>query len=203
MHPINGPPAAAAAPWHRPSPTSSPAAPLPAPSLPPPPSRRKRPPTSTASRSPAPTSRAPTPRHRRRCGGDPKSTAPARPRWPSTCRPSPPMAPARFPDLRQRFRRGGAGISALGAGSTLVLLNGRRMTYGLADDGQKVFTDLSTIPLDAVERVEDPEGRRFGDLWLRCHRGQHHPAQRLPGRHPARGSYGLSGDSDGDAGRQP
>ncbi|KAF1015945.1 MAG: Vitamin B12 transporter BtuB [Stenotrophomonas maltophilia] len=55
------------------------------------------------------------------------------------------------------FAGGGAGISlrGLGAGSTLVLLNGRRMaSYGLADDGQKVFTDLSTIPLDAVERVE-------------------------------------------------
>ena len=52
------------------------------------------------------------------------------------------------------FAGGGAGISlrGLGAGSTLVLLNGRRMaTYGLADDGQKVFTALSTIPLDAVQ----------------------------------------------------
>lgn len=55
------------------------------------------------------------------------------------------------------FSAGGAGISlrGLGAGSTLVLLNGRRLApYGLADDGQKVYTDLSTIPLDAVERVE-------------------------------------------------
>jgi len=55
------------------------------------------------------------------------------------------------------FAGGGAGISlrGLGAGSTLVLLNGRRMaTYGLTDDGQKVFTDLSTIPLDAVERID-------------------------------------------------
>lgn len=55
------------------------------------------------------------------------------------------------------FAGGGAGISlrGLGAGSTLVLLNGRRMApYGLADDGQKVFTDLSTIPMDAVERIE-------------------------------------------------
>jgi iron complex outermembrane receptor protein len=55
------------------------------------------------------------------------------------------------------FSAGGAGISlrGLGAGSTLVLLNGRRMaSYGLADDGQKIYTDLSTIPLDAVERVE-------------------------------------------------
>lgn len=55
------------------------------------------------------------------------------------------------------FAGGGAGISlrGLGAGSTLVLLNGRRMApFGLADDGQKVFTDLSTIPMEAVERVE-------------------------------------------------
>ncbi|MGO3128450.1 MAG: TonB-dependent receptor [Luteimonas sp.] len=55
------------------------------------------------------------------------------------------------------FAGGGAAISlrGLGAGSTLVLLNGRRMApFGLADDGQKVFTDLSTIPLDAVERIE-------------------------------------------------
>jgi iron complex outermembrane receptor protein len=55
------------------------------------------------------------------------------------------------------FAGGGSGISlrGLGAGSTLVLLNGRRTApYGLADDGQKVFTDLSTIPMDAVERVE-------------------------------------------------
>ncbi|MBT2749116.1 TonB-dependent receptor [Lysobacter sp. ISL-42] len=55
------------------------------------------------------------------------------------------------------FAGGGAAISlrGLGAGSTLVLLNGRRMApFGLADDGQKVFTDLSTIPMDAVERVE-------------------------------------------------
>ncbi|WP_266168735.1 TonB-dependent receptor [Dyella subtropica] len=55
------------------------------------------------------------------------------------------------------FAGGGAGISlrGLGAGSTLVLLNGRRMApFGLADDGQKVFTDLSTIPMEAVDRVE-------------------------------------------------
>ncbi|MEH6421301.1 TonB-dependent receptor [Pseudomonas sp. CGJS7] len=55
------------------------------------------------------------------------------------------------------FAAGGTGVSlrGLGAGSTLVLLNGRRTApYGLADDGQKVFTDLSTIPMDAVERVE-------------------------------------------------
>ncbi|RPE76976.1 TonB-dependent receptor [Vulcaniibacterium tengchongense] len=55
------------------------------------------------------------------------------------------------------FSPGGAAVSlrGLGAGSTLVLLNGRRLApYGLADDGQKIYTDLSTIPLDAVERVE-------------------------------------------------
>jgi iron complex outermembrane receptor protein len=55
------------------------------------------------------------------------------------------------------FAGGGAGVSlrGLGAGSTLVLLNGRRLApFGLADDGQKVFSDLSTIPLEAVERID-------------------------------------------------
>jgi len=55
------------------------------------------------------------------------------------------------------FAPGGGGVSlrGLGASSTLVLLNNRRIApYGLADDGQKVFTDLSVIPLEAVERVE-------------------------------------------------
>lgn len=55
------------------------------------------------------------------------------------------------------FASGGGGVSlrGLGAGSTLVLLNGRRMApYGLADDGQKVFTDLGTIPMEAVQSVE-------------------------------------------------
>ncbi|WP_429001881.1 TonB-dependent receptor [Xanthomonas sp.] len=100
------------------------------------------------------------------------------------------------------FAGGGAGISlrGLGAGSTLVLLNGRRMaTYGLADDGQKVFTDLSTIPLDAVERVEvlkDGASAIYGsdaiagvvNIILR---------QDFNGV-ILRGSYGMSGDSDGD-----
>jgi len=55
------------------------------------------------------------------------------------------------------FASGAAGVSlrGLGAGNTLVLVNGRRIApYGMADDGQKVFTDLSIIPLEAVERVE-------------------------------------------------
>jgi iron complex outermembrane receptor protein len=55
------------------------------------------------------------------------------------------------------FAQGASGISlrGLGAASTLVLLNGRRVApYGLADDAQKVFTDLNIIPTDAVERIE-------------------------------------------------
>ncbi|TFW07901.1 TonB-dependent receptor [Oxalobacteraceae bacterium OM1] len=55
------------------------------------------------------------------------------------------------------FAAGASGISlrGLGTASTLVLINGRRVApYGLADDGQKVFTDLNMIPLEAVERVE-------------------------------------------------
>ena len=55
------------------------------------------------------------------------------------------------------FASGASGISlrGLGAASTLVLINGRRVApYGLADDGQKVFADLNVIPSEAIERVE-------------------------------------------------
>jgi iron complex outermembrane recepter protein len=55
------------------------------------------------------------------------------------------------------FAAGASGISlrGLGAASTLVLMNGRRMApYGLADDGQKQFSDLNVIPTDAVDRIE-------------------------------------------------
>ncbi len=55
------------------------------------------------------------------------------------------------------FASGSAGISlrGLGVNSTLVLVNGRRMaSYGLADDGQRSFVDLNTIPLDIVDRIE-------------------------------------------------
>jgi iron complex outermembrane receptor protein len=55
------------------------------------------------------------------------------------------------------FAAGASGISlrGLGSASTLVLLNGRRVApYGLADDGQKVFSDLNIIPSEAIERVE-------------------------------------------------
>ncbi len=89
------------------------------------------------------------------------------------------------------FASGSAAISlrGLGVNSTLVLVNGRRMTtYGLADDGTRNFVDLNSLPLDAVERVEVAEGWRFGDL--RCgrrrRRGQHHPAQELHRRNGRR-----------------
>ncbi|HEU5436403.1 MAG TPA: TonB-dependent receptor, partial [Telluria sp.] len=55
------------------------------------------------------------------------------------------------------FAAGSTAISlrGLGATSTLVLLNGRRMApFARADDGQKSFTDLSTVPMEAVERIE-------------------------------------------------
>ena len=55
------------------------------------------------------------------------------------------------------FAAGGSGVSmrGLGANATLVLVNGRRIApYGLADDGQRNFADLSSIPLELVDRVE-------------------------------------------------
>lgn len=55
------------------------------------------------------------------------------------------------------FASGSAAVSlrGLGVNSTLVLVNGRRMsTYGLADDGTRSFVDLNSLPLEAVERVE-------------------------------------------------
>ena len=48
-----------------------------------------------------------------------------------------------------------AGFRGLSGDQTVVLLNGRRMApYARADDGQKTFTDISTIPMDAVDRIE-------------------------------------------------
>lgn len=55
------------------------------------------------------------------------------------------------------FASGSSAVSlrGLGVNSTLVLVNGRRMaSYGLADDGQRSFVDLNTIPLEIVERIE-------------------------------------------------
>jgi iron complex outermembrane receptor protein len=100
------------------------------------------------------------------------------------------------------FASGASGVSlrGLGAGSTLVLINGRRIApYGLADDGQKVFTDLSIIPLEAVERVEvlkDGASSIYGsdaiagvvNVILR---------QDFTGA-ILKGSYGTSGDGDGN-----
>ena len=100
------------------------------------------------------------------------------------------------------FAGGGAGVSlrGLGAGSTLVLLNGRRLApFGLADDGQKVFADLSTIPLEAVERIEvlmDGASAVYGSdaiagvvnvILRRDFKGT-----------VIKGSYGTSGDGDGN-----
>jgi iron complex outermembrane receptor protein len=55
------------------------------------------------------------------------------------------------------FAAGSAGVALRGltVNSTLVLINGRRATsYPLADDGQRSFVDLNTMPLSAVDRVE-------------------------------------------------
>jgi iron complex outermembrane receptor protein len=55
------------------------------------------------------------------------------------------------------FASGASSVSlrGLGVNATLVLVNGRRMApYGSADDGSRVFTDLNTLPLEAVERIE-------------------------------------------------
>lgn len=55
------------------------------------------------------------------------------------------------------FAAGATGISlrGLGVNSTLVLFDGLRGAYyPLADDGQKQFVDLNTIPQFAVDRIE-------------------------------------------------
>lgn len=55
------------------------------------------------------------------------------------------------------FARGSAGVSlrGLSVNSTLVLIDGlRTANYALADDGQKSFVDLNTIPQSLVDRVE-------------------------------------------------
>jgi iron complex outermembrane receptor protein len=55
------------------------------------------------------------------------------------------------------FAAGASGVALRGltVNSTLVLIDGRRAAaYALADDGQRSFVDLNTIPLDAVERIE-------------------------------------------------
>ncbi|MDB5455272.1 MAG: TonB-dependent receptor [Caulobacter sp.] len=55
------------------------------------------------------------------------------------------------------FAAGASGVALRGltVNSTLVLIDGERTTnYPLADDGQKGFVDLNTIPFNAVDRVE-------------------------------------------------
>jgi iron complex outermembrane recepter protein len=52
---------------------------------------------------------------------------------------------------------GASGVSLRGltVDATLVLVDGHRMaTYPLADDGQRPFVDISSLPLGIVERVE-------------------------------------------------
>ncbi|MCQ3829607.1 TonB-dependent receptor [Microbulbifer elongatus] len=51
---------------------------------------------------------------------------------------------------------GAAGVSlrGLGASSTLVLVNGRRVSVSSFAKGQESFVDVNSIPLSAIERVE-------------------------------------------------
>jgi iron complex outermembrane receptor protein len=55
------------------------------------------------------------------------------------------------------FAAGGSGVALRGltVGATLVLIDGHRMApYPMPDDGERNFVDISSIPLDAVERIE-------------------------------------------------
>lgn len=55
------------------------------------------------------------------------------------------------------FASGSSGVALRGltVNSTLVLIDGRRTAnYPLADDGERGFVDLNTIPLSSVDRVE-------------------------------------------------
>ncbi|MDQ6685080.1 MAG: TonB-dependent receptor plug domain-containing protein, partial [Pseudomonadota bacterium] len=55
------------------------------------------------------------------------------------------------------FAPGAAGISlrSLGEKTTLVLINGRRVSgYGFAQNLQDSFVDINSIPSAAVERIE-------------------------------------------------
>jgi iron complex outermembrane receptor protein len=99
------------------------------------------------------------------------------------------------------FAAGSAAVSlrGLGVNSTLVLVNGRRMSmYGLADDSIRTFVDLNSLPLDAIERVEvlkDGASAIYGadaiggvvNVILR----KNYAGAQLGA------SYGQSGDSDG------
>lgn len=55
------------------------------------------------------------------------------------------------------FASGACGVALRGltVAATLVLVDGHRMApYPLSDDGQRTFTDICSIPFDAVERVD-------------------------------------------------
>ncbi|MGC1547679.1 MAG: TonB-dependent receptor plug domain-containing protein, partial [Rhodanobacter sp.] len=55
------------------------------------------------------------------------------------------------------FAGGSAGVALRGltVNSTLVLIDGKRAaSYPLADDGERSFVDLNTIPIASVERIE-------------------------------------------------
>ncbi|SFS17399.1 iron complex outermembrane recepter protein [Dyella sp. OK004] len=55
------------------------------------------------------------------------------------------------------FAAGSSGVALRGltVNSTLVLVDGHRLSsYPVADDGQRSFVDLNSIPLAAVERIE-------------------------------------------------
>jgi len=49
-------------------------------------------------------------------------------------------------------------LRGLGSGATLVLLNGRRLVPSAGGGGAETFSDLSVIPLTAIERVEVLKG---------------------------------------------
>ncbi|MGA0608598.1 TonB-dependent receptor [Caldimonas sp. KR1-144] len=103
------------------------------------------------------------------------------------------------------FASGSAAVSlrGLGVNSTLVLVNGRRMTtYGLADDGTRNFVDLNSLPLEAVDRIEvlkdgasaiygaDAVGGVVNVILRKQYTGA-----------SIGGSYGQSGRADGETGR--
>ncbi|HKD47435.1 MAG TPA: TonB-dependent receptor, partial [Rhizomicrobium sp.] len=55
------------------------------------------------------------------------------------------------------FATGAAAVSLRGltSNNTLVLINGHRTAnYPLADDGERTFTDLNTLPMDAVDQIQ-------------------------------------------------
>ena len=99
------------------------------------------------------------------------------------------------------FASGSAAVSlrGLGVNSTLVLVNGRRMsTYGLADDGTRTFVDLNSLPLDAIERVEVLKDGASAIYGADAVGGVVNVILRKNYAGAAMGaSYGQTGDSDG------